>query len=72
VQIASLNDVTIPAGHSGVAKVVVLSSKVSVGFTYKEEIRCLTGEMLTFEKRGVFKNIDAYHVGVTVGDLSPL
>lgn len=71
LQISSSTEITIPPGQEGLATVLVLSSKVSVGFTYKEEVRCLTGEILTFKKRGIFKNVDGYHVEVTVDDLRP-
>jgi len=54
----------------GIAKVIVLQCEIEVDFTYKEEVLYLNNTTLTYEKTGIYRNLDAYQVDVTMQDLS--
>jgi hypothetical protein len=64
--IASSTEVEVPAGKKAKVTVIVQQSLLEVEFSYKQTIVWLHGETETFERTGIYKNLESYLVEVKV------
>lgn len=64
--ITSSTEVKVPAGKKVKATVIVEQSLLEVEFSYKQTIVWLHGESETFERTGIYKNLESYQARVKV------
>ncbi|KAF8575024.1 hypothetical protein K439DRAFT_774844 [Ramaria rubella] len=68
VTISSSTEITVPPGKKGSALVLVRRGNLDVYFSYILRVLYTNGETHDTSKRGIYNNVDSYHVDVTVGD----
>jgi hypothetical protein len=66
--ISSSTQITVPPGKKGNVIVLVKNKAMDISFTCKEKILYKDGKTKIIDKKGVYNNVESYHVDVQAGD----
>jgi len=64
--ITSTTTVTVPPKKQARVNIIIRNAQIDIGFTYTQEILWSNGESEKSVKKGIYNNIDSWHVDVVV------